>query len=93
MKEHVPKCVKEFIEGKTNIKSAALMNATRKSSIAEHLVKYPNCGKNYEDVRFKIVQQCSSVYDLLKLEAIFIYLNKPELCKQKEFDYVVALFN
>ena len=93
MKEHIPKCVREFIEGKTNIKSVALMNATRKSSIAEHLVKYPNCGKIYDDVRFKIVQQCSSVYDLLKLEAIFIYLNKPELCKQKEFDYVVALFN
>ena len=67
--------------GKTNIKSAALINASRKSSIAEHLVNYPNCGKNYEDVRFKIVQQCSNVYDLLKLEAIFIHLNKPELCK------------
>jgi len=79
--------------GRTNIKSAALINASRKSSIAEHLVNYPNCGKNYEDVRFKIVQQCSNVYDLSKLEAIFIYLNKPELCKQEEFDYVVALFN
>ena len=71
----------------------ALMNATIKSSIAEHIVNYPNCGKNYEDIRFKIVQQCSNLYDLLKLEAIFIYLNKPELCKQKEFDYVVTLLN
>ena len=69
------------------------MNATRKSSIAEHLVNYPNCGKNYEDVRFKIVQQCSNVYDILKVEAIFIYFNKLELCKQTEFDYVVALFS
>ena len=56
MKEHVPKCVKKFIEGKTNIKSVAFMNATRKSSITEHIVNYPNCGKNCEDVRFKIVQ-------------------------------------
>ena len=47
MKEHLPKCVKNFIEGKTNIKSAALMNATRKSPIAEHLFNYQNCGKNY----------------------------------------------
>ena len=61
MKEHLPKCVKNFIEGKTNIKSAALMNATRKSPIAEHLVNYQNCGRNYEYVRFKIVQQCSNV--------------------------------
>ena len=85
---------KKIIEGKTNIKSVELMNATRKSSIAEHLVNYPNCSKNYEDDRFKFVQQCSNLYDLLKLEAIFIYLNKPELkLKQKEFDYVVALLS
>ena len=69
------------------------MNATRKSAIADHLVNYPNCGNNYEDTRFQIIQQWSDVYDLLKLEAICIYLNKPELCKQKEFDYVVTLFN
>ena len=66
------------------------MNATRKSLIAEYLVNYPNFGKNYKDVRFKTVQQCSNLYDILKLEAIFIYLNKPEIFKQKEFDYVVA---
>ena len=54
MKEHVPKCVKDFIEDKNNIKSAALMNATRKSSIEVHLVNYPNCGKNYEEVSLKL---------------------------------------
>ena len=49
---------KKNIEDKTNIKPIALMTANRKSSIAEHLVNYPGCGKIYEDVRFKIVQQC-----------------------------------
>ena len=93
IKEHVPKCVRDFVEGKNNKKTKALINATRKSAIADHLFNYPNCGNNYEDTRFQIIQQCSNVYDLLKLEAICIYLNKPELCKQKEFDYVVALFN
>ena len=68
MKEHVPKCVKNFIEGKRNIKSAAIMSATRKPPIEEHLVNYQNCGKNYENVRFEIVHQRSNVYDLLKLE-------------------------
>ena len=80
LKEHVPKCVEIFIEGKVNIKSLALINATKRSSIAEHLVNNLDCGKNNKDTRFKIVQQCPNVYDLFKLEAIFIYLNKPELC-------------
>ena len=61
--------------------------------ISKHLINNPYCGKNYKDITFKIVQQCSNVQDLVKMEAIFIYLNKPELCKQKEFDYVVAPFN
>ena len=74
---------KKLFEGKTNIKSAALINATRRSSI--NLINNPECGNNYEDLRFRIVQQSSNVYDLIKMEAIFIYLNKPELCKQKDF--------
>ena len=65
-KEHVAKCVKNIFEGKTNIKYAALINATKRSSISEHLVNNSECGNNYEDVRFKIVQQCSNVYDLIK---------------------------
>ena len=46
-----------------------------------HLVNNPERGNNYEDIRFKIEQQCSNVYDLVQMEAIFIYLYKPELCK------------
>ena len=87
--KHVPRRVKKFIEGNTNIKTAALINATRRSSISKHLVNNPERGNNYEDIRFKIEQQCSNVYDLVKMEDFFIHLNKPELCKQKEFDYVM----
>ena len=89
VKQHVLRCVEKFIEGKTNIKTAALLNATRRSSISKHLVNNPERGNNYEDIRFKIEQQCSNVYDLVKMEDFFIHLNKPELCKQKEFDYVM----
>ena len=35
--EHIPKCVKKFIEDKTNIKTTAKLNATRRSSISEQL--------------------------------------------------------
>ena len=54
VKEHIPKRVKTIIEDKTNLKSVALIDATRRSSIAEHSVNNPGCGKNYEEVGFKI---------------------------------------
>ena len=86
MKEHVPKYVTNFIKGKTNMKTAALLNATRRSSMSENLVNKLEFGNNHGGVRFKIVQQCSNVYYLIKMEPTFVYLNNPELCKQKKHD-------
>ena len=31
--------------------------------------------------------------DLIRVEAISIYLDQPVLCKQKELDYKVSLFS
>ena len=47
---------------------------------------------NYDLSRFNFVNKCTNSIDLMKLEAILIFLNKLELCKQKEFDYKVSLF-
>ena len=71
--KHVPRRVKKFIEGNTNIKTAALINATRRSSISKHLVNNPECGNNYEDIRFRILQQCLNVCELLKWKR-FLYI-------------------
>ena len=92
LNEHIPKCILRFIDEKTKIKTKAVVNATKRSSIAEHLVNSTNCAKNYDSSRFKILYNCTSSMDLVRLEAISIFLNKPELCKQKEFDYRVSLF-
>ena len=43
--------------------------------------------------RFKIIHHCNNENDLIKMEAIFIYLEKPLLSKQKEFDYKVYVFS
>ena len=48
--------------------------------------------KNYNINRFKFIITCSNVFDLIKLEAICILTKKPDLCKQKDFDYTVSLF-
>ena len=92
LNEHIPKCILRFIDEKTKIKTKAVVNATKRSSIAEHLVNSTNCANNYDPSRFKILYNCTSSMDLVRLEAISIFLNKPELCKQKEFDYRVSLF-
>ena len=73
--------------------SNATSNAIKRSSISEHLVKNSVCGNNYREMRFKILRSCTYNFDLIKVEAIYIHLNKPKLCKQKEFDYSLSLFS
>ena len=36
---------------------------------------------------FKVLRSCNNIFDLIKIEAIYIHLNKPKLCNQKELDY------
>ena len=93
IKEHVPKCVREHIKNSPKTTSIATLNAMNRSSIAEHLIKNPICGKNFNDSSFKILRSNTNNFDLIKIEAIYIHLNKPKLCKQKEFDYSVSLFS
>ena len=93
IKEHVPKCVREHIKNSPKTTSIATLNAINRSSIAEHLIKNPICGKNFNDSSFKILRSTANNFDLIKIEAIYIHLNKPKLCKQKEFDYSVSLFS
>ena len=62
-----------------------------RSVIAEYLVNNPACGKSYNESRFRILRKCYNNYDLKKLEAILVKIDKPKLNKQKDFDYVVSL--
>ena len=94
IKEHIPKCVENFcLSDKKDDIPVKVLNASKRSSISEHLVNNPTCANNYNIDRFKIIKICSNVFDLIKLEAICILLRKPVLCKQKDFDYTVCLFS
>ena len=73
--------------------SNATSNAIKRSSISDYLVKNPVCGSSYNEMRFKILRSCTNIFELIKIEAIYIHLNKPKLCKQKEFDYSLSLFS
>ena len=93
VKEHIPVCVEKFLKkSEKDNKPVKVLNAIKRSAIAEHLVLNHSCAENFNFERFKIIKTCNSVYDLIKMEAICILNRKPTLCRQKEFDYNVALF-
>ena len=56
-------------------------DATKRSSVAGHLVSYRKCAKKYNLPWIKIIHQCKNVTDINKTEAFSIYLEKPVLCK------------
>ena len=71
----------------------ATEKATKRSSVAKHLLNNRECAKKYDLSKFKIFHQRNNVTDLIKMEAISIHLEKSVLCNQKEFDYKVSLFS
>ena len=83
MKKYLPPCVLKIIEEDPEIKTTATKNAAKRSSVAENLINNRDCARKYEVSRLKIVHHCNSFFDPVKLEAISIFLKKPELCKQK----------
>ena len=52
IKEHIPKCVKDHVNNKLKTISIATSNAIKRSSIPEHLLKNPSCGKVYNETKF-----------------------------------------
>ena len=87
--ENIHKCVINFIKEKTNSKTKAAINATKRFTIAEHLINNIYCANNYDKSRYNVINKSTNSIDSVRLEAISIFLNKPELCKQNEFDYKV----
>ena len=73
IKEHVPKCVKEHVKDQPKKMSNATSNAIKRSSISEYLVKNPVCGSSYNMMRFKILRSCTKIFDLIKIEAIYLF--------------------
>ena len=49
MNENIPKCILNFIKEMTNNKTKAVVNATKISSIPEHLIINVYCAKNMND--------------------------------------------
>ena len=92
IKEHIPKSVESFccLDKKDDIR-AKILNASKRSSIAQHLINNLTCANSYN--MNKIIKTCNNVFDLIKLEGICILLEKPVLCKKNYLNYIVSLFS
>ena len=73
--EHLPKSVENFcfLEKKGDV-PVKVLNASKRSSIAEHLVNNSTCANSYNLIGFKTIKTCSNVFDLIKQEAISMLL-------------------
>ena len=57
------------------------------SATVNHLLHKPKCASQCNDNQFFILFKARSNFHLSVLESIFITLQKPNLCRQKEFIY------
>ena len=62
------------------------------SAIGQHLLENDQCTLNYDNKRFSILATARSSFHLDLIEAAYIKTQRPALCKQKEFVYVLKLF-
>ena len=91
--EHIPRCVKKFYSEKSgeDYKTIPMLyKASKKSSVAEHLLENPECGENIAKCNFSILRRCESKFRLDIAEPVIIAAMEPNLCKQTEFDFVTA---
>ena len=62
------------------------------SAIGTRLLSGVECGNSYNEDCFRILSRARSAFHLKVLEAVFIKLWDPSLCRQKEFVFALQLF-
>ena len=53
----------------------------------------PECATQYSNDQFSILAKARSMFHLSVLEATYIKISKPILCRQKEFVYSLQIFH
>ena len=56
LNKHILKCILKFIVEKTKNKTKAVVNTTKRSLIAKHLINNTDCANNYDLSRLKIIE-------------------------------------
>ena len=96
IKQHVPKSVRTgqvSQDRKAFNRSCKLTNHEPicDSAIGQHLLTNQSCALHYSDDRFSILSKGRSAFHLSALEATYIKVSRPILCRQKEFVYTLKI--
>ena len=96
IKQHVPKSVRTgqvSQDRKAFNRSCKLTNHEPicDSAIGQHLLTNQSCALHCSDDRFSILSKGRSAFHLSALEATYIKVSRPILCRQKEFVYTLKI--
>ena len=96
IKQHVPKWLRQhtaFQRVQPNRACKRKQPAPKcDSAIGQYLLKNDQCAANYYDDQFSILDTVRSSFRVSLLEASYIRVRRPNLCKQKEFVHTLKLF-
>ena len=96
IKQHVPRSIRRnktvplWQQPKRQRTSAQTINCD--SAIGRHLLSNRCCANTYLDSKFTILAKCRSAFLLKIMESMYIKFNDPDLYRQKEFVFSLALF-
>ena len=76
IRQHIPRVI--LSKGRRTSGHSQTMD----SAIGEHLLKINSCRTNYEDDCFSVLHRARDKIHLKVLEAIYIAINRPPLCRQ-----------
>ena len=88
IKQHIPKAIRNQAQTNCDLSQS---KHTCTSAIGQHLLNNKKCAAHYDDNQFSILAKGRTLFHLSTLEATFIKMLKPELCRQKEFVYTLKL--
>ena len=88
IKQHIPKTIKNQAQPDRALFQS---NHTSTPAIGQHLVNNEKRASYYDDNQFSILAKGRTLFYLSTLEATFIKMLIPELCRQKEFVYTLKL--
>ena len=88
IKQHISKAIRNQTQPNRDLFQS---NHTSTSAIGQHLLNNEKCTSHYDDSQSSILAQGRTLFHLSTLEATFIKILQPELCRQKEFVYTLKL--
>ena len=95
IKQHVPSVIRNKTEPSCQEPERLCYSSqfiSCDSAVGKHLLSNKSCAENCSEDNFRIFHKCRSTFQLKVMETIYLKLNDPDLCQQKEFVFLLSLF-